>query len=63
LPTWWAVMMQLPTETSVTVVPVTVQTGVVELVNVTANPEVAVAVRATVPAVSRVEPGPVKEIV
>lgn len=46
LPAWLALTVQLPTPTNVRVVPLTVQTpGVVE-VNVTAKPELALALKA-----------------
>jgi hypothetical protein len=45
LPGWFAVIEQVPTATSVTVTPKTVQTDGVFEVNVTAKPELAVAAR------------------
>jgi hypothetical protein len=54
LPAWLALMVQVPAATPVTVEPLTLQTaGVVEL-NVTARPEVAVALAVVVPPTARV---------
>ena len=55
-----AVMEQTPTETSVTLVPETVQIAPELVVKITARPEVAVAVRLTGPALSAVSGGCVK---
>ena len=43
LPAWLALIVQVPTETGVTVVPLTVHTEVVPLVKATASPEDALA--------------------
>ena len=43
LPGWFAVIEQVPTATSVTITPETVQTAVLLEVNITASPELAVA--------------------
>jgi hypothetical protein len=56
-PAWAAVTVQVPADTSVTVVPATVQTPWVDDVNVTASPEPAVAVSVRVPAVTRTSVG------
>jgi hypothetical protein len=63
LPAWFALIVQVPIATSVTLVPATVQTPVVALVNATVSPDVAVALTATGLAFIAVEAGPVKEIV
>ena len=46
LPAWLAVMLQVPAATSVTVLPLTVQTLAVFDVKLTARPELAVATSA-----------------
>lgn len=46
LPAWLALTVQLPTPTSVKVVPLTVQTLAVVDANVTASPELALALKA-----------------
>ena len=63
LPPWLALIEQMPAETSVTELPLTVHTPVVVEVKLTARPEVAVAVSVTGPAVSAVSDGCVKLIV
>ena len=60
MPAWFAVIEQTPTATSVTEAPLTVHTGAVVLLNVTAKPEVAVAVKATGLAPKAVSGGCVK---
>jgi hypothetical protein len=63
LPAWLAVTVQVPAETSVSVLPLTVHTALVLEAKPTARPEVAVAERLTVPAPSTWLPGEVKVIV
>ncbi|WP_246674455.1 hypothetical protein [Mesorhizobium sp. B2-2-2] len=52
LPAWSASMVQVPAESSVTELPLTVHTAVVVEVKATVRPEEAVALRATGPLVS-----------
>lgn len=63
LPPWFAVIVQVPTATKVNVLPVTVQTGAVEDVKVTASPDVAVADSAGGAVPSVWSPGPAKLMV
>ena len=63
MPDWLAVMVHVPAVTSVTVVPLTVQTGVVVEAKLTVRPELAVALTVTVPALIGVFGGPLNVIV
>jgi hypothetical protein len=56
-------IVQVPADTRVAVVPETVQTPVVEDVKLTARPEEAVPLRLTDPADSAVDGGPVNVMV
>ncbi len=62
-PAWVAVIEQIPTETSVTELPDTVQTAALLLPKLTVKPEDADPVKVTGPAASAVSAGCVKLIV
>ena len=64
MPAWFAAIVHVPAATLVTVLPLTVHLLVVVLVNVTARPEVAVALAVVVgPPTARVAGVKVKPIV
>ena len=63
LPAWLAVTLQVPAETSVSVLPLTVQTGAVVDANDTDRPELALADRVNVGVVSTWLPGVLKLMV